>query len=123
MEPYSEFARILIQKALEYGADMAGFASADDLYRGPSEVLFPKIKDHARDRFAQQITTGLPHSAVKWEADEKSVLVFAVHHPEDKPEMDWWVGEINPPDPRTLIPAGTAMPPAFRIARSVLFPK
>ena len=26
MGPYSEFARILIQKALEYGADMAGFA-------------------------------------------------------------------------------------------------
>ena len=95
-------ARELIQKALEFGADLAGFASVHDLLRGPSETLFPMIRDHTRDHFAQQITTGLPHGAVKWGDDERTVLVFAVGHPKEKPEMDWWYGEINPPGNKLL---------------------
>ena len=96
------FAGDLIQKAREFGADLAGFAGVRDLLRGPSETLFPMIDDHTRDHFAEQITTGLPHGAVKWEEAERSVLVFAVRHPETKPEMDWWYGEINPPGNKLL---------------------
>ena len=95
-------AEELIQKAREFGADLAGFAGVRDLLRGPSETLFPMIDDHTRDHFAEQITTGLAHGAVKWEAGEQSVLVFAVRHPEAKPEMDWWYGEINPPGNKLL---------------------
>lgn len=60
------------------------------------------MKDHSRDHFAAQITTGLPHGAVKWEPEEKTLLVFAVSHPEEKPELDWWYGEINPPGNQIL---------------------
>ena len=95
-------ARDLIQKTLEFGADLAGFAGVCDLLHGPSETLFPKIHDHTRDHFAQQITTGLPHGAVSWGDGERTVLVFAVRHPEAKPEMDWWYGEINPPGNKLL---------------------
>jgi len=94
-------AEELIQKALEFGADLAGLASVKDLINGPSELCFPKIKDHVRDHFAEQITTGLPHGMVKWE-EEQTILVFAVSHPKEKPEMDWWVGEINPPGNKIL---------------------
>lgn len=95
-------AKELLKKAEEFGADLAGFASVAQLRNGPSEQLFPKMKDHARDHFAEQITTGLPHGVVKWEPEEKTVLVFAVSHPKEKPEMDWWCGEINPPGNKLL---------------------
>ena len=98
----SSLAKELLKKAEESGADLAGLASVARLKNGPSERLFPKMKDHARDHFAEQITTGLPHGAVKWEPEEKTVLVFAVSHPEDKPEMDWWCGEVNTPGNRLL---------------------
>lgn len=101
-EEQTALAEELLRKAEEFGADLAGLVSADRLKNGPSERLFPKMKDHARDHFAEQITTGLPHGAVKWEPEEKTVLVFAVSHPEDKPEMDWWCGEVNPPGNKLL---------------------
>lgn len=99
----------LLGKAKEFGADLAGFVSVEQLKNGPSEQLFPRMKDHARDHFAEQITTGLPHGSVKWEQEEKTVLVFAVSHLGDKPELDWWCGEINPPGNKLLA----------RIARSL----
>ena len=95
-------AKILLEKAREFGADLAGIAAVNDLVEGPSEQLFPRMKDHARDHFAEQVTTGLPHGAVKWEPEEQSLLVFAVSHPEEKPELDWWYGEVNPPGNQLL---------------------
>lgn len=101
-EAQEALAQELVGKALEFGADLAGLAAVEDLVNGPSEQLFPKMKDHSRDHFASQITTGLPHGAVKWAPEEKTLLVFAVSHPEERPELDWWYGEINPPGNRVL---------------------
>ncbi len=95
-------AEELLEKAKEFGADLAGLVSVEDLKDGPPEKLFPIMKDHARDHFAEQITTGLSHGAVKWEPEEKTVLVYAVGHPKEKPELDWWCGEINPPGNKLL---------------------
>lgn len=95
-------ARELLEKAREFGADLAGLAAVADLVDGPSEQLFPQMKDHARDHFAEQVTTGLPHGAVKWDPAEQTLLVFAVSHPEEDPELDWWYGEINPPGNQLL---------------------
>jgi len=95
-------AREILDKALALGADLAGLASVEELMECPSEQLFPRMKDHARDHFAEQITTRLPHGAVKWAPEEQTLLVFAVSHPEEKPELDWWYGEINPPGNQLL---------------------
>lgn len=97
-----QLAEELREKAIELGADLAGLASVSELLFGPSERLFPQMKDHARDHFAKEITTGLPHGAVKWNEGEETLLVFAVSHPEEKPELDWWYGEINPPGNQLL---------------------
>lgn len=93
----------LLRKVKEFGADLAGFANVSDLKNGPSEQLFPRMKDHARDKYAEIITTGLEHGQVKWDDEEKCVLVYALAHPEEKPEMDWWYGEINPPGNKLLM--------------------
>ena len=29
---------------------------------------------------------------IKWPAETWSALVIAVSHPQDKPELDWWIG-------------------------------
>lgn len=101
-EQEKTLAAELLEKAWEFGADLAGLAAVADLLDGPSERLFPQMKDHARDHFAKEITTGLPHGAVKWHEGEETLLVFAVSHPEEKPELDWWYGEINPPGNQLL---------------------
>ena len=94
---------LLLQKLRELGADCAGVADIEALRDGSSERLFPQMKDHSRDHFAQEITTGLPHGQVFWEEDARSVLVFAVAHPENRPELDWWCGEIDPPGNKKLL--------------------
>lgn len=96
-------ARDILARLKEFGADAAGFADVNTLRYGYSERLFPQMKDHARDHFADEITTGLPHGAVYWEDDAKSAILFVVEHPREKPEMDWWCGEIDPPGNKKLI--------------------
>lgn len=106
MNPNSENEQLrdlMLAKLRELGADCVGVADIEDLKNGPSEQLFPKMKDNTRDHFADEITTGLPHGSVFWEEDAKSVIVFAVAHPESKPEMDWWCGEIDPPGNKKLL--------------------
>ncbi|MGX8706813.1 MAG: hypothetical protein ACSW8J_09560, partial [bacterium] len=93
----------ILDKLRALGADCAGIASVDDLRNGPSERLFPNMKDHSRDHFAGEVTTGLPHGAVYWEDDARSVVVFAVAHPAERPELDWWCGEIDPPGNKRLL--------------------
>ena len=87
----------LLDLICKLGADLAGFARTEDLRYGPSEMLFPAMKDHCLDRYAAQVTTGLPFGAVKWEAYEQTLLVFALRHPEEEPQLDWWFGEADPP--------------------------
>lgn len=93
----------LISKIKELGADIAGTVSCALLKDGPSEKLFPNMKDHTRDHFADEITTGLPHGKVFWENDAKTAIIYGVAHPADRPEMDWWCGEIDPPGNKKLL--------------------
>lgn len=102
LNQYDNLEQELTNKALEFGADLVGFANVSDLQNCPSEQLFPNMKDHTRDHFAEQVTTGLPHGVVKWNDSEESLMVFAVSHPEERPEIDWWYGEINPPGNKLL---------------------
>ena len=98
-----ELAGKILDRVRELGADAAGFAPVELLRSGPSERLFPNMKDRSRDHFAEQITTGLPHGAVLFEEGAKTALIYAVAHPAEKPEMDYWYGEINPPGNRILL--------------------
>ena len=102
-DDFLELREEFLNKILALGADIAGTASVSALRNGPSETLFPNMKDHTRDHFADEITTGLPHGAVFWENDAASVIVYGVSHPADRPQMDWWCGEIDPPGNKKLL--------------------
>ena len=66
-------------KALALGADLAGLAAVDEL-RGLTVEPEP----------------------VRWPEGARSLLVVAVAHPPERPELDWWFGRIDPPGNRVL---------------------
>lgn len=102
-------ASLILAKAREFGADLVGLADVQALKDSPSEKLFPQMKDHSRDHFVARITTGLPHGAVYWETGAQTAIVYAVAHPEEEPEMDWWCGGIDPPGNKKLASIGKAL--------------
>jgi epoxyqueuosine reductase len=97
----------IIAKAKELGASLVGWASVSDLKKGPSAYLAPRMP-YRRDEFegaGHRVDTSLnlKHGEINWPKEAKSVLVIALEHPKDKPEMDWWIGRSNPPGNRKLI--------------------
>jgi epoxyqueuosine reductase len=67
--------RALLDKARGLGAHLAGIASVDDL-RGADDATWPE--------------------------GAESIVVVALAHPRDSPEMDWWFGKTDPPGNRIL---------------------
>ncbi len=59
----------VIESALSFGASSAGISSIKLLQRSPSYELC---------------------GALHWSQDANYVLVLALHHPVDQPELDWW---------------------------------
>ena len=80
----------IIDKAKEMGASMAGIANVEVLKKSPSHEIIKKL--------GMEIDGVNPYREVcdfdeiKWPAEARSALVIAVSHPQDKPELDWWIG-------------------------------
>ena len=97
------FASELLNKARALGADLAGFADVEELRRAPSFTFAPQLRDSWVSSYPAGKGIGLPIGEVAWPDNVKTIMVVAVHHPQDKPEMDWWFGPKNPPGNRTLV--------------------
>jgi epoxyqueuosine reductase len=80
--PMSERGARIIEKARELGATMAGLAAVEALANSPSHQLL-------RDVGTEIDGVSLDHS-VDWPKETKSAVIFAVSHPYDEPELDWW---------------------------------
>lgn len=84
----------LINKALEYGASLAGIANIEDLKKMPSFVVTPQ-RPHIERVGAVENETGLPEGVVAWPEGMKSVLVL--HFPIRRTIPSWtigWTGKI-----------------------------
>ena len=92
----------LLLKAKEFGADLAGFASVKALRDAPSFTFAPRMPGVGEGVGTRKNELGLKPGEVSWPEGAKTVMVIAVHHPEDKPEMDWWFGRVDPPGNRIL---------------------
>lgn len=77
----------IVSKAIELGATRAGIVSVDDLRRAPSYELAARRRD-------------LP--TVVWPDGARTVVVVALAHPREQPELDWWSGRVDPPGNRLL---------------------
>ena len=65
-------------KLEELGASLAGFAPVDDLKNAPS------YKAYDESPFYEE------YEGVTWREEHKTVLVWALTHPQSEPELDWW---------------------------------
>ena len=82
--PYEQ----IIQKAKEFGADIAGIASAESVKTSPSHRIFGKSASFrgVGTREADYDESGLP----AWPEGVESVIVIGIRHPEREPHLDWW---------------------------------
>ena len=92
----------LLLKAKDLGADLVGFASVEDLKQAPSFTFAPRMPGAGEGIGTRKNKLGLKPGEVLWPERAKTVMVIAVHHPEDKPELDWWFGRVDPPGNRVL---------------------
>jgi len=100
--PQSELFDHIIDKAKSLGANLAGFALVEDLKTAPSFTFAPKMPGASQGIGSRKSKLGLKPGEVAWPEKAKSVLVIAVEHPPEKPEMDWWFGRVDPPGNRVL---------------------
>lgn len=101
----NQMADQIIEKALKSGADLCGLADVQDLKSAPSFVLAPQMPEIASGVGTRQGKMELAPGQVSWPENAKSVLVLAISHPADKPELDWWYGEKSPSGNRLLMDA------------------
>ena len=74
----NRISKDILQKAVEFGASLAGLASVLDLKKSPSYGIYDKSPYYDG------------YSGVEWPEKAKTVLVLALEHRSDEPELDWW---------------------------------
>lgn len=80
--------RIIIGKAKELGASLAGITSIADLKASPSYGTYAKKPFY--EEYDRENPNYFKFEGFKWREDHKSVLVWALEHPESEPVLDWW---------------------------------
>jgi epoxyqueuosine reductase len=80
--------KTIVEKAKKLGASLAGIARTADLKASRSYEIY------AKSPFYEQYDPKSPNytkfKGVKWRAEHKSVLVWALVHPASEPAFDWW---------------------------------
>ena len=75
-------SEIIVNKALDLGASLAGIAAVEELEASPSYRIYDRSPYYEG------------YTGVKWPAEAKSVLVLALHHDPAEPGLDWWSEQI-----------------------------
>jgi len=86
--PRSNIENVIIDMAKELGASLAGIARIVDLKASPSYKAYaskPFYEEYAPDH-----ANYFKFKGVEWKEEHKSVLVWALEHPESAPALDWW---------------------------------
>jgi epoxyqueuosine reductase len=100
--PLLKAASAILARAGELGADLCGFASVEALRQAPSFTFAPRMPGAGQGVGTRENKLGLRPGEVAWPERAKTLLVVAVSHPEDRPELDWWFGKSDPPGNRVL---------------------
>jgi epoxyqueuosine reductase len=78
----------IIDQGLKFGACLVGIANFNSLTNSPSHTILDKF-DRPKIVGLMNLCKAIPRD-LSWPAFAKSIIVMAVEHPEDKPELDWW---------------------------------
>lgn len=82
----------LVARAFSYPGIKAGIARLEDVLNAPSSHTVPE------GSFTSSVSDET--AAVEWPPAAQSVLVLALHHPEERPDLDWWHAGVSPGDRR-----------------------
>ena len=85
----NDLSNKIINKALEFGACLAGIANVSELKASPSHRLSDKIPEFLNTGTKQ--VDGGKNEKILWPDNAKSAVVIAVEHPLNAPDMDWWL--------------------------------
>ena len=78
----------IIEKAKEFGASLAGVANVEKVKNSPSHIIYGKRDEYTTVGNIRRGVTN-PWNVV-WPENAKSIIVIAVVHPKEEPELDWW---------------------------------
>ena len=70
--------QIIVDKAKELGASLAGIARVEDLKASRSYAIYDEEPYYDE------------YKGVEWKPEHRSVLVWALAHPPSEPVLDWW---------------------------------
>jgi epoxyqueuosine reductase len=83
-----EISSQIVEKAKEFGASLAGVANVEKVKNSPSHFIYGKLGPYTTVGNIRRGVTN-PWNVV-WPENAKSVIVIAVVHPKEEPELDWW---------------------------------
>ena len=98
----STISRQIIAKAKSLGASLAGIADARLLKQSPSHSIYPKM-EHNLAVGSRELAEGIELGQVAWPANARAVVVIAVEHKKEEPQLDWWDGQTGTSGNRILI--------------------
>lgn len=96
-------ASAILRKTRQLGVPLAGFANVEDLKTAPAYTFAPKMPNAGKGVGTRKSEMELSPGEVKWPEQARSVLVIAMGHPRQKPELDWWFGKSAPPGNTLLV--------------------
>jgi epoxyqueuosine reductase len=98
----SNISRQITVKAKSFGASLAGIADAKLLKLSPSHLIYPKM-EQSLGAGSRETAEGIELGKIAWPSNAKAVVVIAVEHKKDEPQLDWWDGRKGTPGNRILI--------------------
>jgi epoxyqueuosine reductase len=98
----SNISRQITVKAKSFGASLAGIADAKLLKPSPSHLIYPKM-EQSLGVGSRETAEGIELGKIAWPSNAKAVVVIAVEHKKDEPQLDWWDGRKGTLGNRILI--------------------
>jgi epoxyqueuosine reductase len=92
----------IVARAKSLGASLAGIADAGLLKQSPSHIIYPRMEQNLGVGAGETLEDIEPGQIV-WPPNAKAVVVIAVEHKKDEPQLDWWDGQAGTRGNRILI--------------------
>jgi epoxyqueuosine reductase len=90
----------ILKKSLDIGASLTGVADFTSLADSPSFKLLKKMGSAPGEVFRREMAE---KSRFQWPGKAKSAIVIALHHPQNRPQLDWWDGQGGTKGNRILV--------------------
>jgi epoxyqueuosine reductase len=89
----NKIEKIIVEKAKELGASLAGIARIEDLKASISYEIYSQKPFY--ETYDRKSPNYQKFEGVTWRGEHKSVLVWALVHPITEPELDWWSMKVK----------------------------